>query len=147
MLLYLMMYIILAYVILFAALSNVVGLHNALFLHLIFENAPLSCFFLVCWHIVCLFRVLSFIMHSAFNLLILPNSMFTSFFLFFYERALFSLERHHFEITIIITIIIMLRSRNSQWIPACRSELFVMKFSSKCLSMRKGIWKSLRKRR
>ena len=55
-------------------------------------------------------------MHSAFNLFVFPNSMFTSllFFLFFvffflnifYERAMSSPEKLHLKITIIIIIII-----------------------------------------
>ena len=39
MLLYIMSYVILAYLMLFAALSNAVCLHNAFFLLLIFSNA------------------------------------------------------------------------------------------------------------
>ena len=34
-----------------------------------------------------------FIMHSAFNLLAFPNSMFTPFFFFFNDRAMCSLEK------------------------------------------------------
>ena len=44
-------------------------------------------------HIVCLFHVLTCTMHSAFNLLVFPNSMFTSLLLFFNERAVCSLEK------------------------------------------------------
>ena len=83
---YLMLYIVLAYLMLFAALSNAVCLYNASFLPII--SAIAFCFkffplFLVYSHIVCLFHVLICIMHSAFNLLVFPNSMFTSL-LFFY---------------------------------------------------------------
>ena len=47
-------------------------------------------------------------MHSAFNLLVFPNSMFTSllFALFFNERAMCSPEKYHLKIPIIIIIII-----------------------------------------
>ena len=50
-------------------------------------------------------------MHSAFNLFVYPNSMFTLLFLFclfvfficiFYERAMSSPEKQHLKITIII---------------------------------------------
>ena len=48
-------------------------------------------------------------MHSAFNLFVFPNSMFTQFFFFFnnifYERAMSSPEKKHLKITIIIIII------------------------------------------
>ena len=83
MLLYIMLYIVLAYLMLFAALSNVVCLHNASFFHLFLQMLLFSCFVLVYCHIVCLFHVLTCTMHSAFNLLVFPNSMFTSLLLFF----------------------------------------------------------------
>ena len=84
MLLYIMLYIMLAYLMLFAALSNAVCLHNASFIPIYFCKCFLfSCFFLVYCHIVCLFHVLTCTMHSAFNLLVFPNSMFTSVLLFF----------------------------------------------------------------
>ena len=56
-----------------------------------------------------------FVMHSAFNLFVFPNYMFTSlllFFLFFifYERAMSSPEKLHLKITIIIFIFIIKRS-------------------------------------
>ena len=44
-----------------------------------------SCFVMVYCHIVCLFQVLICIMHSAFDLLVFPNSMFTSFFGFVFQ--------------------------------------------------------------
>ena len=47
-------------------------------------------------------------MHSALNLLVFPNSMFTPL-LFFYERAMCSPEKYHLKITIIIIIIRILR--------------------------------------
>ena len=49
-------------------------------------------------------------MHSAFNLFVFPNSMFTPLLLFgffkyiFYERAMSSPEKLHLKITIIIII-------------------------------------------
>ena len=60
MLLYIMLYIVLAYLMLFAALTNSVCLNNAFFF-----------FFFIC------------IMHSAFNLFVFPNYMFTWLLLFF----------------------------------------------------------------
>ena len=79
MLLYIMLYIVLAYLMLFAALTNAVCLYNASFLPLISANAIyfhfLSFFY---WHIVCLFHFFICIMHSTFNLFVFPNSMFTS---------------------------------------------------------------------
>ena len=74
MLLYIMLYIMLAYLMLFAALSNAVCLYNASFSSIYFYK----CFVLVYCHIVCLFHVLTFTMHSVFNLLVFPNFMFTS---------------------------------------------------------------------
>ena len=54
-------------------------------------------------------------MHSAFNLFVFPNSMFTPLLLFcfvffniFYERAMSSPEKLHLKITIIIIIIIII---------------------------------------
>ena len=52
-LLCIMLYIVLAYLMLFAALSNAV----CFFLLLILANAFVSCFVLVYCHIVCLFQV------------------------------------------------------------------------------------------
>ena len=49
-----------------------------------------SCFVLVYGHIVCLFHILICIMHSAFNLLVFPNSMFTALLFFIYEGAMCS---------------------------------------------------------
>ena len=53
------------------------------------------------------FHVLICIMHSAFNLLIFPNSMFIPL-LFFHERAMCSPEKYHLKITIIIIIILVM---------------------------------------
>ena len=77
MLLYIMLYIVLAYLMLFAALTNAVCLYNASFLPLISANAfyfhALSLFI----DTYCLFHFFISIMHSAFNLFVFPNSMFT----------------------------------------------------------------------
>ena len=53
-------------------------------------------------------------MHSAFNLLVFPNSMFTPLLLFFIfiERAMCSPEKEHLKITIIIIKKGKLRTRN-----------------------------------
>ena len=95
MLLYVMLHIVLAYFMLFAAITNAVCLNNASFFSLICANA----FFSMLCH--CLFHFFFIcIMHSAFNLFVFPNYMFTSllFFLFFfnnifYERAMTSPEK------------------------------------------------------
>ena len=55
-------------------------------------------------------------MHSAFNLLVFPNSMFTSLLLFFTERAICSPEKLHLRITIII-IIVKLKHESPQLCP------------------------------
>ena len=74
-----MLYIMLAYLMLLAALSNAVCLHNASFSSIYFCKCfLLSCFVLVYCHIVCLFHVFAYTMHSALNLLVFPSSMFTS---------------------------------------------------------------------
>ena len=83
MLLYIMLYIVRAYLMLFAALTNAVCLNNtSFFLSLICANAfyfhALSLF--ISFFLIC-------IMHSAFNLFVFPNYMFTSLlflFLFFF---------------------------------------------------------------
>ena len=93
MLLYIMLYIVLAYLMLFAALTNAVCLHNASFLPLISANAfyfhALSLFI----DTVCLFPSCTVLLICFFS----PNSMFTPllFFLFFYiyERAMSSPEK------------------------------------------------------
>ena len=64
-----MLYIMLDYLMLFAALHIAVCLHNAYFYAIGF----FKCFYFhtlswVFWHIACLFQILSCIMHSAFNL-------------------------------------------------------------------------------
>ena len=82
-LLYIMLYVMVAYLMLFAALSNAVCLYNAFFAIDFCKCFLFSCFVLVHWHIVCLFQVLFCIMHSAFNLLAFPNPTFTPFFSFY----------------------------------------------------------------
>ena len=73
-----MLYIVLAYLMLFAVLTNAVCLYNASFLPLISANA----FY---FHALSLFiSFFIFIMHSAFNLFVFPNSMFTPLLLLFF---------------------------------------------------------------
>ena len=83
------------YLMLFAALSNAVCLYNASFWPMI--SAIAFYFHVLSWFIdtVCLFHVLICIMHSAFNLLVFPNAMFTPLLLFFLfiERAMCSPEK------------------------------------------------------
>ena len=90
MLLYVMQYIVLAYLMLFAAITNAVCLNNASF----FFIDLCKCFFFHALSLFISFFLLICIMHSAFNLFVFPNYMFTSllFFLFyiFYERAMSS---------------------------------------------------------
>ena len=94
MLLYIMLYIVLAYLMLFAALTNAVCLNNAssFFIDLC------KCFLFSCFVFV-YFIFFICIMHSAFNLFVFPNYMFTSllllflFFFIFYERAMSSPEK------------------------------------------------------
>ena len=78
-----LLYIVLAYLMLFAALTNAVCLDSASFFAIDFCKCFLfSCFVLVYRHIVCLFHFFISIMHSAFNLFVFPNSMFTPLFFF-----------------------------------------------------------------
>ena len=80
MLLYIMLYIVLAYLMLFAALTNAVCLNNASF----FLIDLCKCFLFSCFVFV-YFIFLICIMHSAFNLFVFLNYMFTSLLLFFYN--------------------------------------------------------------
>ena len=94
MLLYIILYIMLAYLMVLAALSNAVCLDNAFFsfFGIYFGKCFLFSFFvLVYWHIVCLFHVLFCIMYSAFNQLFFHNSMFTP---FSYVKGLCALWRN-----------------------------------------------------
>ena len=76
------MYIVLAYLMLFAALTNAVCLNNTSFFLFLFSLICANAFY---FHALSLF--ISFflicIMHSAFNLFVFPNYMFTSLLLFF----------------------------------------------------------------
>ena len=77
----------LAYLMLFAALTNAVCLNNAsLFVFFIIDLCKcflFSCFVFVYFHMNHCSIFLICIMHSAFNLFVFPNYMFTSLFLFF----------------------------------------------------------------
>ena len=79
MLLYIMLYVVLAYLMLFAALTNAVCLYNA---SSFFAIDFCKCFLFSCFVFV-YFIFLVCIMHSAFNLFVFPNSMFTSLLFFF----------------------------------------------------------------
>ena len=91
-----LLYIVLDYLMLFAALTNAVCLYNASFFAIDF----CKCFLFSCFVFV-YFIFFICIMHSAYNLFVFPNSMFTplllSFFFFFinifYERAMSSPEK------------------------------------------------------
>ena len=78
-----MLYIVLAYLMLFAALTNAVCLNNASFF--LFFIDLCKCFSFSCFVFV-YFIFLICIMHSAFNLFVSPNYMFTSLLLFFFYR-------------------------------------------------------------
>ena len=76
----LMLYIVLAYLMLFAALTNAVCLNNASFFFFFFHLFVQMLFiFMLC---LCLFHFFICIMHIAFNLFVFPNYMFTSLLLF-----------------------------------------------------------------
>ena len=86
MLFYVMLYIVLAYLMLFAAITNAVCLNNAFFFFFIYLCKCI--FFMLC---LCLFHFFFCIMHSAFNLFVFPNYMFTLllfFFCFFFKYFL-----------------------------------------------------------
>ena len=93
-----MLYIVLAYLMLFAAITNAVCLNNAVF----FFIDLCKCFYFHALSLFISFFLLICIMHSAFNLFVFPNYMFTSllfflyiflFFFIFYERAMSSPEK------------------------------------------------------
>ena len=95
MLLYIMLYIVLAYLMLFAALTNAVCFNNASLFFFFIDLC--KCFLFSCF-VVVYFIFFICIMHSAFNLFVFPNYMFTSLLLFFfckyfYERAMSSPEK------------------------------------------------------
>ena len=77
-----MLYIVLAYLMLFAALTNAVSLNNAssfifyfIFFHFFHWLVQMLLIFMLCH---CLFLFLICIMHSAFNMFVFHNYMFTS---------------------------------------------------------------------
>ena len=74
-------------------LRNAVCLYNGSFLPIISANA--FYFHVLSWFFdtVCLFHALICIMHSAFNLLVFPNAMFTPLLFLFIERAMSSPEK------------------------------------------------------
>ena len=76
-LLYIMLCIIPACLMLFAALSNAVCLYSLFFLQLIFANA--FCLGLLA-HSLFISSII-FNMHGAFNMFVFPNSMFITFFI------------------------------------------------------------------
>ena len=80
-----LLYIVLAYLMLFAALTNAVCLNNA---SSFFVIDLCKCFLFSCFVFV-YFIFLICIMHSAFNLFVFPNYMFTSLLLFFIVFLLF----------------------------------------------------------
>ena len=91
-----MLYIVLAYLMLFAALTNAVCLNNASSSFFI----DLCKCFLFSGFVFVYFIFFICIMHSAFNLCVFPNYMFTSllflcvcFLNIFYERAMSSPEK------------------------------------------------------
>ena len=84
MLLYIISYIMLAYLMLFAALFNAVYLDNAFFAIDFFKCLLFSCFVLDYSHVLCLFQILFSIM-QCFQSVGFRNFMFTP---FFYERAI-----------------------------------------------------------
>ena len=83
MLLYIMLYIVLACLMLFAALTNAVCLNNASFFLFLFVIDLCKCFLFSCFVFV-YFSFFICIMHSAFNLFVFPNYMFTSLLLFLF---------------------------------------------------------------
>ena len=74
-------------------------------------------------------------MHSAFNLFVFPNSMFTPLLLFFlnifYERAMSSPEKYHLKITIIIIIVLVERQ---YFIHGWNEMSFLLTNNLSCLS-------------
>ena len=99
MLLYIMLYIVLAYLMLFAALPNAVCLYNASFFAIDFCKCYLfSCFVFVYCHIVCLFLFFLFasctvLLICLFFLILCSQRCSFFFFYIFYERAMSSPEK------------------------------------------------------
>ena len=84
MLLYVMLYIVLAYLMLFAAITNAVCLNNASFFFFFFSLICANAFYFHALSLFISFFLVICIMHSAFNLFVFPNYMFTSLLLFFF---------------------------------------------------------------
>ena len=83
-----MLHIVLAYLLLFAALTNAVCLYNASFFAIDFCKCFLfSCCLCLLTHSLFISFFIS-IMHSAFNIFVFNNSMFTPLLLFFYMKGL-----------------------------------------------------------
>ena len=80
--LYVMLYIVLAYLMMLAALTNAVCLNNASSFLSFFVIDLCKCFLFSCFVFV-YFIFLICIMYSAFNLFVFPNYMFTSLLFFF----------------------------------------------------------------
>ena len=95
MLLYIMLYIVLAYLMPLAALTNAVCLNNASFFSFFFIDLCKCLLFSGLVFVYFIFLIC--IMHGAFNMFVFPNYMFTSLLLFFvnifYERAMSSPEK------------------------------------------------------
>ena len=77
MLLYVMLYIVLAYLMLFDAITNA-------FFFFFFSLICANAFYFHAFSLFISFFLLICIMHSAFNLFVFPNYMFTSLLLFFF---------------------------------------------------------------
>ena len=86
-----MLYIMLAYLMLFAALSNAVCLYNAFLLLLIFENA--FCFHALSWFIETYFVYFMYDFASCTVPLICWFFLIICSHLFYHERAMCSLEK------------------------------------------------------
>ena len=103
---YLMLYIVHAFLMLFAALSNAVCLYDAFFLPTISAYAFIFMFCLGSLTHSLFISCVNWIMHSAFNLLVFPNSMFTplSFFVFLL-KGLCALHYYYFTESSYVNII------------------------------------------
>ena len=117
-----MLYIVLAYLMLFAALNNAVCLYNDSFFGIDF----CKCFFIfmLCHCLLTQFVYFIFfisIMNSAFNLFVFPNSMFTLLllFLFFfvYERALYYQIDIHLKYCQLFTLVLTYPVFSSNTLP------------------------------
>ena len=100
MLLYIMLYIMLACLMLFllyVMLFVCIMLFSLFFAIDFCKCVLLSFFVLVTGHIACLFQVLTCIMRSAFNQFFSSNSTFTTFIFYFNERAMCCLELWHLK--------------------------------------------------